>query len=251
MKEDAATDKATLEAEAKKLDDYIGDRCYFEGNFEISGNGGDLFMKYSNRSDSAGIRGEWYVKAQSNCIQVKYYTIEDDGNDMPPAKTAFMLRDAFMGFGAKVPLKALVMTDNTGSMDYHIEFVVNPDKTVTNVKVVVEGDTANNDDWVKGLDWTNPDPDLGAITFDEALEICKKQESKAMSVEDFDKTRGYISLEIWAGPIMVNISDKGYVLEAGVDPDNFDFVRNGYDVDQFEADLDGIIYDYNDKYDDR
>lgn len=249
MKEGAAPDKAALEAEAKKLDDYIGDRCYFDGNADTAGNGGDLFMKYSSRSDSAGIRGEWYVKAFNNHIQVNYYTWEDD-YEMPPYKAALMLRDAFLDFDATVPLRALIMTNNTGSSRYCMDFTVNPDKTITKMSAVDDGKLAN--DYIEGLDDVQTNyKGISAVTFDEALEICKAQESKALTVDDFDKAGGWIRLEIWAGPIMVNISDKGYVLEAGVDPDNFDFVRNGYEKDQFEADLDGIIDDYNDKYDDR
>lgn len=136
---------------------------------------GKVFSEYQNRPDPKGIRGEWSFRYNSKDkqITVHYYT-NGDLYGMPRPEVAFILRDAILDFGPKVPVKVIVKTNENPDWRNSISFLIVPDEDnkITNVSCLSDG--RDVDEVIQGLD----DPSCDCKLVRESTVQAKKNDRR-------------------------------------------------------------------------
>ena len=133
---------------------------------------GKALSEYRNRPDPKGIRGEWSIRytAKDKQVVIYYYT-NGDLYGMPRPEVAFILRDAILNFGPKIPVKVTVKTNENPDWRNSISFMIVPDDgmKITNVSCLSDGRDA--DEVVRGLD----DPSCDCKLIRESVLQAKKK----------------------------------------------------------------------------
>lgn len=135
---------------------------------------GKALSEYRNRPDPKGIRGEWSIRytAKDKQVVIYYYT-NGDLYGMPRPEVAFILRDAILNFGPKIPVKVTVKTNENPDWRNSISYMIVPDDgmKITNVSCLSDGRDA--DEVVRGLD----DPSCDCKLIRESALQAKKNNS--------------------------------------------------------------------------
>lgn len=149
----------TLRVELEQLYAYLKKRCFLGNETGIQGPIGDLLLKYSDKTDSLGLR-----PVNCNCCwNIAYgmfqitYNMYGQGNlykgkSAFNPKVAFMLRDAVLDFNPTLPVKVDVSAyfDDYSTCG-HLVFVVWPNREkITDIGRWVKGTCKSNP--IKGLD---------------------------------------------------------------------------------------------------